>query len=465
MSYSITMQTYKKSIFLFKRDLRLDDNTALLAACKASTTVIPCFIFDPQQVEKSNEYRSLNAIQFMIASLQDLQEHLLHKQGNLYLFYGDPIEILEQIIKEQNIDALFFNRDYTPFSIKRDKKIAALCKKLNITCITHDDYLLNAPEIVVKKDGKPYSIFTPYWKAAMQTPVAKPAPCAYHNFYNNNITNTQSNALFKKILPHINAHIAQKGGRKQALQILKKLNQFHDYHKTHDIPALATTGLSAHIKFGTVSIREVYWSILKNIGHTTHNTLLRQLYWHDFYYQIAYHFPHIFGSNFHEKYNNLVWSSNKNNFEKWCQGITGFPIIDAGMRQLNQTGFMHNRVRMIVASFLTKDLLIDWQWGERYFAQQLVDYDPCINNGNWQWAASTGCDPQPYFRIFNPWLQQKKFDPNCTYIKTWVKELRNVDNKAIHNWFNDKSPQLTYPRPMVDHSKQKEFALKMFKKI
>lgn len=459
------MYTYQKAIFLFRRDLRLDDNTALLAACKQSATVIPCFIFDPKQVGENNPYRSMNAIQFMITSLQDLQKQLQQKKGRLYLFYGEPTTILEQLIKEQSIDALFFNRDYTPFSIARDKKIVTLCKKLNIACNMYDDYLLNAPETVVKKDGNPYSVFTPYWKNASRKLVTKPIACTHHNFYDDTIKDAQPNSLFKKILPETNSNIAQQGGRPQAIAICKKLEQLKAYSKTRDIPACATTELSTHIKFGTLSIREVYWSILEQIGRSAHQGLLRQLYWHDFYYQIAYHWPEVFGSAFHEKYNKLAWSYNKNHFKKWCQGLTGFPIVDAGMRQLNQTGYMHNRVRMIVASFLTKDLLIDWQWGERYFAQQLVDYDPCVNNGNWQWAASTGCDPQPYFRIFNPWLQQKKFDPDCIYIKTWVKELRNVDNKIIHNWFNDKNPKLVYPRPMVDHSTQKESALKMFKNM
>lgn len=458
------MHTYQKTIFLFRRDLRLDDNTALFAACKASATVIPCFIFDPQQVGNNNSYASSNAIQFMIVSLQDLQKQLKTKQGKLYLFYGSPITTLEQIIKEQKIDAIFFNRDYTPFSIRRDKKISTLCKKYDVACIMHDDYLLNAPEIIVKKNGEPYSIFTPYWKNASQNSVSKPTACTKHHFFNDSINNTQSDAIFKKILPTINKAIAQKGGRAQALIICKHLDQFRDYKKTHDTPSLATTGLSAYIKFGTVSIREVYYHMLEKIGRSAHDGLLRQLYWHDFYYQIVYHFPHVLSSNFHEKYNKLIWSYNKKHFALWCQGMTGFPIVDAGMRQLNQTGFMHNRMRMIVASFLTKDLLINWRWGEQYFAQHLVDYDPCVNNGNWQWAASTGCDPQPYFRIFNPWLQQKKFDPDCAYIKTWVPELRNINNKTIHNWFNDKSPKLAYPRPMVDHTQQKELALKMFKK-
>lgn len=457
------MHSYQKTVFIFRRDLRLDDNTALLAACKASKSVLACFIFDPQQVGKENTYRSMNAIQFIIASLEDLDEQLKKKGGKLHLFYGNAPDVINKIIKDENIEALFCNKDYTPFSIKRDKEIADICKKAGIIFEQYDDALLNPPETVLTKSGTPYSIFTPYWKSALQHKVEKPTACRYTNFLSGNMSSSQSRSIFKKILPETNKQIAQKGGRTHALKKLKNLAEFKHYQKTRDIPALPTTELSAHIKFGTVSIREVYYALLEHIGRSAHEGLIRQLYWHDFYYQIAYHWPHVFGKPFKEQYNNINWHYSKKDFARWCEGTTGFPIVDAGMRQLNSTGYMHNRVRMIVASFLTKDLLIDWRWGEKYFAQQLVDYDPCVNNGNWQWASSTGCDPQPYFRIFNPWLQQKKFDPECIYIKTWVDELKDVDCKVIHNWFKDDSPELDYPRPMVDHSEQKEKALKMFK--
>lgn len=457
------MHTYNKILYLFRRDLRLDDNTAFIAASIQSKTVIPCFIFDSIQVGAQNEYRSLNAIQFMIESLKDLALQLEKHDGKLYLFYGKTVEILEQLIKENNIDALFFNRDYTPFSTKRDHAIAALCKKLKIDCISTDDALLNPPETILSKTNKPYTVFTPYWKTASQKPVANPIKLKKSNLFTDKLKSSQSEEIFKEILPQQNPQIAQKGGRKEGLTILKHLDDFNHYEKTRDIPSKHTTELSAHIKFGTVSIREVYYAMLEKLGRSAHDGLIRQLYWHDFYYQIAFYWSTVFGAPFQEKYSKIKWSYNKEHFKRWCKGTTGFPIVDAGMRQLNKTGFMHNRVRMIVASFLTKDLLIDWQLGERYFAQQLVDYDPCVNNGNWQWAASTGCDPQPYFRIFNPWLQQKKFDPECTYIKEWVEELRNVDPKTIHNWCKEQKKSIDYPTPMVDHAMQKELALKMFR--
>lgn len=234
------------------------------------------------------------------------------------------------------------------------------------------------------------------------------------------------------------------------------MGQFQNYKDTHDFPSLSTTLLSPHLKFGSLSIREVYHTIAAKLGGE--HSLIRQLYWRDFYSQIAFHAPFVFGHPYQKKFQTLPWSENKKAFAAWCAGKTGFPIVDAGMRQLNQTGFMHNRVRMIVASFLVKDLHINWLWGERYFAQQLIDYDPAVNNGNWQWCASTGCDPQPYFRIFNPWLQQKKFDPEAEYIKKWVVELQDIPTQLIHNWYRSDDIIPHYPRPIVEHSKESKKA-------
>lgn len=221
--------------------------------------------------------------------------------------------------------------------------------------------------------------------------------------------------------------------------------------------------LSAHNKFGTCSIREVYYAIADTFSKE--HTLIRELYWRDFFTHVAWNFPYVFGESFHKKFDKLKWSTNAKAFKAWCDGKTGFPVVDAAMRQLNSTGYMHNRARLIVSSFLTKDLHIDWRLGEKYFAQKLVDYDPAVNNGNWQWSASTGCDAQPYFRIFNPWLQQKKFDPICAYIKEWVPELKSVDTKIIHNWFDQAKQINGYPLPIVDHSVEAKIALSYYKKI
>ncbi len=458
------MSRHKKSLFIFHRDLRLHDNTGLLAACKQSDTVIPCFIFTPTQVGKENEYKSDNAIQFMIESLKDLQQQLKKKGGRLYLFYGSTDDIVKKLIKAENIDAVFSNKDYTPFALKRDKALAKLCQQQDVMLHEFDDALLNAPGTVFNKSGEPYKVFTPFWKTSLLFSVAKDQKFAYKNVYTKPINLAQKDtSILKKVLKKESPQLYVHGGRNNALKIIKKLKDFKSYQKTRDIPAINTTLLSAHNKFGTVSPRELYWHMRESLGQAGPQGLIRQLYWRDFYYHIAYFFPRVFGHAFQEKYDKIKWSQSKKNFEKWCNGMTGFPIVDAGMRQLNKTGWMHNRVRMIVASFLVKDLHINWLWGEKYFAQKLVDYDPCVNNGNWQWAASTGCDAQPYFRIFNPWLQQKKFDPDCTYIKRWIPELKNVDNKIIHNWERAESPELDYPRPMVDHKTQKDVAIKMFK--
>ena len=286
-------------------------------------------------------------------------------------------------------------------------------------------------------------------RAASKKAISYPIVNNFKNYYTDHIISEYSP---EKLLSTYNENIFFHGGRRNGLTILKNIKEFKEYAQTRDIPAFPTTGLSAHNKFGTLSIREVYYSIKDVLGAS--HPLIKQLYWRDFYTQIADHFPHVFGHNFLKKYKKLAWRNNTEHFKRWCTGTTGFPIVDAGMRQLNATGWMHNRARMIVASFLTKDLLIDWRWGEFYFAKQLADYDPAVNNGNWQWAASTGCDAQPYFRIFNPWIQQKNFDPQCTYIKQWVPELFDIPPKVIHTLHKNTVSIKDYPRPIVDHAEQ-----------
>lgn len=458
------MKKNNKSLFIFHRDLRTADNRGLIRALSQSDSVIPCFIFDPVQVGDKNSYRSSNCIQFMITSLQELNDQLHKRDGKLYLFYGDTHDVVKKIIKEEKIDAVFCNRDYTPFAITRDKNIEKLCHEHNIDFIQEHDLLLHEPEQVLTGNNTPYSIFTAYYKKALTLPVDKPLPPVHGTFYTKPIEQAQSKDIYKKILPKYNPDLKVKGGRSEAVTILKNIKDQQDYAKTRDFPGMdTTTHLSAHFKFGTVSIREVYWHMVDQLGKD--HPLIRQLYWRDFFIYVAYHSPFVFGQAYYEKYNKLPWKNDKKEFQAWCEGKTGFPIVDAGMRQLNTTGWMHNRVRLIVASFLVKDLHIDWRWGEKYFAQQLVDYDPCVNNGNWQWSASTGCDAQPYFRIFNPWLQQKKFDAHCDYIKEWVPELKDVDAKEIHNWFKSKQEIKNYPKPIVDHAQESIKAKLIYKKI
>lgn len=458
------MKTYNKSLFIFHRDLRTADNRGLIRALMQSNQVIPCFIFDPQQVGDKNSFASANCIQFMITSLQELDKQLHKRDGKLYLFYGNTHDTIKKLIKEEKIDVIFCNRDYTPFAIARDKGIEKLCHENKIDFVQEHDLLLHEPEQLLTGNNTPYSIFTAYYKKALTLLVDKPLPPVEGNFYIKSIEGSHHKDLYKRILPKQNPHLMVKGGRSEAVTILKNIKNQKEYGKTRDYPALdTTTHLSAHFKFGTISIREAYWHISEQLGKS--HPLIRQLYWRDFFTYVAYHSPFVFGQAYHEKYNKLPWKNDKKEFKAWCEGKTGFPIVDAGMRQLNQTGWMHNRVRLIVASFLVKDLHIDWRWGEKYFAQQLVDYDPAVNNGNWQWSASTGCDAQPYFRIFNPWLQQKKFDAKCEYIKKWVPELKDLDSKDIHNWSNTSKTLRNYPKPIVDHAKESEKSKLIYKNV
>jgi deoxyribodipyrimidine photo-lyase len=456
------MKKYSRALHIFRRDLRLDDNTALLKALEESEAVIPCFIFDPRQLEPENGYFSRPAFRFMLESLADLEKQLEKQHGRLYLFHGIPEKIIPDLYKTLKFDALFINSDYTPFSKKRDDALAKVASKLGIDFISYHDLLLNNPDAIKKSDDKPYTIFTPYYKKASPASVIPPLHNRHRNYHIDQNLGTLSLDKFTKKL---DAEGAQRGGRSSALEILKNINQFKNYKHTHDIPSTKTTELSAHNKFGTISIRELYACITEQLGKD--HPLIRQLYWRDFFTQLAYHFPHVFGHSFHEKYNKITWQDNPNHFKHWCDGTTGFPIVDAGMRQLKTTGFMHNRVRMIVGSFLVKDLHINWLAGEKYFAQHLIDYDPAVNNGNWQWIASTGADAQPYFRIFNPWLQQKKFDPACIYIKTWLPELKDIPPATIHAWYNPKKRvgvATTYPAPIADHATEATRAKLAYKK-
>ena len=455
------MYKYKKSIFIFRRDLRLYDNSGLIEAGRLSKNVIPCFIFDPRQIG-DHAYRSLPALRFMCDSLLDLRNQINQNNGELLVYYGHPTDCIIQLIQEENIEAVFVNRDYTPFSIQRDQEIETICKTYQIAFFQSSDLLLIDPEKALKSDGKPYTVFTPFYNNAQKFFVPRPRNLKSHNFLRVKSEQSLEN-VFSKIKFEHGLKISIPGGRKHALKILSRLGQYANYKDTRDFPSKnATTLLSAYHKFGTCSIREVYHRIAETLGDT--HPLLRQLYWRDFFSHIGYHFPHVFSGSFRQIYDGIEWDNNAEFFHMWSEGKTGFPIVDAGMRELNQTGYMHNRVRMIVSSFLVKDLRIDWRWGERHFAQRLVDYDPCVNNGNWQWAASTGCDAQPYFRIFNPWLQQKKFDRSCIYIHQWIPELHQYEPKIIHNW-QQQNKGAAYPAPIVDHYKQSVLTKLIYKKV
>ena len=454
------MATYKRSLFIFRRDLRLKDNTGLIQALHTSQQVVPCFIFDPAQIQK-HSYRSAPGLQFMLESLKDLEQQLAKYQCKLSVFYGEPASVLDKIIQRHKIAAVFINRDYTPFSIRRDNKLETVCHSQNVAFHCCHDQLLIEPQYALKADGTPYTIFTPFYRNASKYPVDQVQAVKGSRCCQKRIGESLQQVITKLSAPLTD--YVQRGGRQKAMTILKAMENFRDYDQQRDIPAIdGTTLLSAHNKFGTCSIREVYHTVQNVLGPG--HSLLRELYWRDFFTHIGFHFPHVFGRAFRPQYDSIVWCNNRSWFKRWCEGTTGFPIVDAGMRELNQTGYMHNRVRMITASFLVKDLHIDWRWGERYFAQNLVDYDPCVNNGNWQWAASTGCDAQPYFRIFNPWLQQKKFDADCLYIYRWLPELRGYSPKLIHRWDKHHDTKI-YPEPIVNHQAQSVAAKAMFKEV
>ncbi len=450
------MNCYDTALFIFRRDLRLDDNTGLNEALRLSEKVIPCFIFDPRQIEP-HPYQSKPALSAMLQAISDLQQQLQDIGGKLALFSGLPESVISQLHEQQRFQAVFINRDYTPFSRRRDSEIGDTCHKLGIKLHYLADALLTEPEQALKSDQTPYKVFTAFYNNAKQFPVTLPQPLVKRNFLVLPTNCTENNTL-----PLTTSNtIEVNGGRQHALALLRQLNRCSDYQNTRDFPSLnVTSKLSAHLKFGTCSVREVFYVVTAQLG--SEHPLLRQLYWRDFFTHIAYHFPHVFGQPFVEKFAHLQWDNNRHYFDVWSAGKTGFPIVDAGMRELNATGFMHNRLRMIVASFLVKDLHINWRWGERYFAQHLIDYDPCINNGNWQWAASTGCDAQPYFRIFNPWLQQQKFDADCKYIYQWVSELKGFSAKIIHQW-DKKHSDGDYPAPIIDHASESRISKMRFK--
>jgi deoxyribodipyrimidine photo-lyase len=447
-------------LFIFRRDLRVVDNTTLYLLNEQCKHIYAIFIFTPEQVTSKNQFKSDNAIQFMMESLEELDINC--DNGKLHTFYGNNERVIAECIRAWKIDVLGFNADYSPYAIERDEGIAKLCHKMGVHLIREHDYYLHVPGTILTSSGnKPYQKFTPYYESAIRIRPQPPKRARNIHFVKGStsgmsykITLSEARERFVK---RENPAILVHGGRTHAIELLKSAvkTQFR-YFSTRDQPSKPTSLLSASIKFGCVSIREVYATFKSN------HTFTRQLYWRDFYANILFSFPHVLGNAMKPNYQGIRWHHNTSWFKAWCKGQTGFPIVDAGMRQLNETGYMHNRVRLIVASFLTKTLLISWEYGEMYFARKLTDYDPASNNGNWQWIASTGADSQPYFRIFNPTEQGKTVDPECEYIKTWIPELRELTPRQIHNWTTTQTDDTVYPKPICDYKKQKELALKMY---
>lgn len=424
-------------VFWFRRNLRLEDNAGLYYALKSGYKVLPVFIFD-QDVLGKLENKSDRRVDFIHQALHRLQKQLTDLGSSLKVYNGYPTEVFKTIARENSIRSVYTNHDYEPSAIERDEKIKSILEKGKITFHTYKDQCIFEKDEVLKDDGKPYTIFTPYsrkWKLKLSSFHLKSYPT--EKYFSNFVTSEPLEIPSLKDL----------GFTKTTLHFeLPKINiqQIQKYKEQRDFPAIhGTSRISMHLRFGTISIRE-----MARLAQAHNETWLNELIWRDFYMTILYHFPHVVNHAFKKEYDHIEWRHDENAFAKWCKGETGFPIVDAGMRELNATGFMHNRVRMITASFLVKDLLIDYKWGEAYFAEKLNDFDLSANNGGWQWAAGSGCDAAPYFRIFNPTEQQKRFDPNFEYIKKWVPEFGT-----------DK-----YPLPIVDHSSARLRTLEAYKK-
>lgn len=455
-----------KGLFIFHRDLRIQDNRGLWEASRRCKHLYVCFIFTPEQVGRANKYRSNDAIQFMIESLEELSADIASKGSKLLIFYGNPVAVLRGVLKHLPLEGVFFNQDYSPYAVKRDQAVANLCEKQGIECRMFSDYYLYEPGTILS--GKEaYKKYTPFYERVLPESVETPKGGFIGNLAQPDATlpNTLSLGKAKEHFVRENAHILVRGGRKHALVRLRTaLREQHDYDETRDFFMSNTTFLSAYIKFGCVSIREVYHAFLKRFGK--HHGLIRELIWREFFAHVLYAYPEVVGQSYQERYRRLDWSNSAPRFHAWCEGRTGFPLVDACMRQLNLTGYMHNRGRMTVASFLIKTLLIDWRWGERYFAQKLTDYDIASNNGNWQGISGTGVDMKPYFRDMNPWIQSRKYDADTEFIKKWVPELQDVDPIDIHQWYiaheRPEYKAVKYPRPMVDYYAQKEKMLRMY---
>lgn len=452
---------YENGLFLFRRDLRIVDNNGLNELSKVCNRIFTVFIFTPEQVGSSNKYRSNNAIQFMLESIADLSEDIHKSGGHLCLFYGENNKIIETFIKIYQIDVVAFNSDITPYARSRDENISNLCKKMEIELLISQDYYLHPPGTIKNGTGGPYQKFTPYYQVASKitVPIPKKRSSLPFEYARKQLANQITFQDIQNKLSYENEHILVRGGRQQALKMLiDAAKRIHNYDAIHNDLNKETSKLSAAIKFGCLSIREVYKVFRSRQG------FIRQLYWRDFYANIMHEFPRVIDHSLKPSYDKIQWHHNPRLFKKWCNGETGFPIVDAGMRQMNMTGYMHNRTRLVVASFLIKILLIDWQEGERYFATKLTDYDPANNNGNWQWVSGGGADSQPYFRVFNPWRQAEEYDPNAEYIRKWIPELREVPTKDIMKWNvkHQEYKNIKYPAPIVNYEERREEVIKMY---
>ncbi|MFK7980817.1 MAG: deoxyribodipyrimidine photo-lyase [Saprospiraceae bacterium] len=436
------------NVFWFRRDLRLKDNAGLYHALKAGKPLLPIFIFDTNILDKLEDKQDAR-VTFIHQTLVELKQELEKLGSSLLIKYGAPEKIWSELLETYSIDAVFTNRDYEKYGLERDKLIENLVNQKGGTFHTFKDQVIFEKEEVVKKDGLPYTVFTPYsrkWKAKLLERVATVTDAINLSYYLKSYPNEKYFAHFYQTIPFLYPTLAQIGFEETTIDLPKQVvsrGLVRNYDKTRNFPAIAgTSKLGIHFRFGTISIREK----ARNAAQLN-ETFLNELIWRDFYAMILANFPHVANGAFRKKYENIPWRNNEREFKQWCEGKTGYPMVDAGMRELNATGFMHNRVRMVTSSFLTKHLLIDWRWGEAYFAQKLLDFDLASNNGGWQWAAGCGTDAAPYFRIFNPTSQMQKFDKELKYIKKWIPEYGTS----------------AYISPIVNHKMARERCLATFK--
>lgn len=433
----MTIPNQKISVCWLRRDLRLFDQAALYHALKSENPVLCLFIFDKNILDKLDD-KADRRLHFIHQTLLAIKADLLKKGSDLLVLYDEPQAAWKTLLDSYSVAQVFVNRDYEPYARNRDSAIKDFLTSKGITFHDFKDQVIFEPGEVLKDDGKPYTVYTPFankWLSRKNSFYLKsyPTEAYYSNFFN------VSGLHFPSI---------QEFGFKEAVFPVPTTNPqdsiLTHYADTRNFPALenGTSHLGLHLRFGTLSIRE-----LACRAEALNLTFLKELIWREFFMQILYFFPHVENGAFKKEYDRIAWRNNPEEFKKWCEGNTGYPIVDAGMRELNATGFMHNRVRMVTASFLTKHLLIDWRWGEHYFAQKLLDFDLSANNGNWQWAAGCGCDAAPYFRVFNPYTQAEKFDPDGKYIRKWVPEIQGFG----------------YPQPMVDHKMARVRVLSVYK--
>jgi deoxyribodipyrimidine photo-lyase len=428
------MKEQELSVFWFRRDLRLEDNHGLHKALESGLAVLPVFIFDTNILDDLSNPSDAR-LSFIHDVLSQINSDLKKKGSTLQCYYTTPAKAFETIFANYNVKAIYTNNDYEPYALERDREISALAEQAEISFYSFKDQVLFEKGEILKEDDSPYLVYTPYskkWLGTLRQEMLSPYPCDSGKWFQSD---------FKEIIP-----LEEMGFKRSSIQVpspsLSK-ETLQSYADERDFPAKdSTSHLSVHLRFGTVSVRKA-----AREAQEQSLTFLKELIWREFFMMILYHYPQVVKHNFNRKYDAVEWSNKRDEFEKWKQGETGYLLVDAGMRELNETGFMHNRVRMVVASFLSKHLLIDWRWGEAYFAEKLLDYDLSANNGNWQWAAGTGVDAAPYFRVFNPITQIDKFDPQRIYIRRWVKDAQ--------------SP--SYPPQMVEHKMARERALETYK--